>query len=632
MELRTCWPLLAGGILCALSGCSRLQEAALTVDEKLLRAHPLPAEVTVGQQRLQTLVAADKPARDELDRQWQERVALRTMTCTQGLSISRWASVDEVRGLPIDKACLREQDQGLQELVAYRTLGRLLQAPPLRPRVPLGKPALLNAQGQVGLSWAVTAAQAGVAVAGTWGQGKAVAVDLAAGQVLSDLPRQVGGADEVTVSPNGRVIGVSASSQPSALIAAEQGDVFWQPADETRVRAWLPDVGAVLLSRGKGPQLVVVDLTTGKSQPLFEGPKGSSSVATVAVLDGTPSRLAVALDGTVQLYALQRQGQKLEIRLVKTLVLNNSRGPVLSPLVPLRGGRLLAFASPSGLAWLDLESGDNGVWVAQPLRFGVLAKLSERALLVVAPDLRGSGPRHFSFDVEDQTLAPATLPADAALQSSTDGRLVLRSYGKVWIGDAVALDAPQSLQSALAPYEDWRLEQQVARAVRGLQTDEIQPAPAAVTAPAPTAWPAAAAARAAPLLPRLPAGIQVHTIGVYEGERSASVGQPVRPVRVVLRPSPRPMVLVLSSYEAVSWQVTNLGAQVEAVLVSSYNPSTVSGLAGVSVQQIGRVYAYEATSPDYKRLRDLVERYTGTAEHGSFQGRYSGASFSVGGR
>ncbi|TXI18782.1 MAG: hypothetical protein E6Q67_11375 [Roseateles sp.] len=631
MELRKLWPVLAGGILCALSGCSRLQEAALTVDEKLLRAHPLPAEVSVGQQRLQALVAADKPARDELDRQWQERVALRTMTCTQGLSISRWASIDEVRGLPIDKACLREQDQGLQDLLAYRTLGRLLQAPPLRPRVPLGEPALLNAQGQVGLSWAVTAAKAGVAVAGAWGQGKAVAVDLAAGQVLSDLPRQVGGADEVSVSPNGRVIGVSASNQPSVLIAAELGDVFWQSADETRVRAWLPDVGAVLLSKGKGPQLVVVDLTTGKSQPLFEGPKGSSSVATVAVLDGTPSRLAVALDGTVQLYALQRQAQKLELRLVKTMALSNSRGPVLSPLVPLRGGRLLAFASPTGLAWLDLETGDNGVWITQPVRFGVLAKLSERALLVVAPDLGGSGPRHFSFDVEDQTLAPATVPAEAVLQSSTDGRLVLRSYGKVWIGDAVALEAPQSLKSALAPYEDWRLEQQVARAVRGLQADEMQPAPAAVMAPV-TAGRPAAAARAAPLLPRLPAGTQVHTIGVYEGERAVSAGQSARAVRVVLRPSPRPMVLVLSSYETVSWQVTNLGAQVEAVLVSGYNPSTVNGLPGVSVQQIGRLYAYEATSPDYRRLRDLVERYTGTAEHGSFQGRYSGASFSVGGR
>ena len=103
-------------------------------------------------------------------------------------------------------------------------------------------------------------------------------------------------------------------------------------------------------------------------------------------------------------------------------------------------------------------------------------------------------------------------------------------------------------------------------------------------------------------------------------------------VRVVVRPSSRPIVLVLASYEPVNWIVVNGGARISAVLFSGYHPSNVSGAGSAPVLRIGSRYAFSAASAEYAQLRQAVAQYTGPREIRSFQGSYTGAEFSVGGQ
>jgi hypothetical protein len=92
------------------------------------------------------------------------------------------------------------------------------------------------------------------------------------------------------------------------------------------------------------------------------------------------------------------------------------------------------------------------------------------------------------------------------------------------------------------------------------------------------------------------------------------------------------VVLVLTSYEPVNWNVeADPGARISAVLLGGYNPSQVSGTRGVPQIDIGRVYAYQQGADGYGALEAAVARRTGKRIK-TFQGRYSGESFVVGGR
>ena len=94
----------------------------------------------------------------------------------------------------------------------------------------------------------------------------------------------------------------------------------------------------------------------------------------------------------------------------------------------------------------------------------------------------------------------------------------------------------------------------------------------------------------------------------------------------------RPIVLVLSSYEPISWRIAGArAANLRAILLSGYSPSTVSGEEGVQVVQIGKQYTYERGGSGFHELQREVIRRTGSGIE-TFQGKYSGSSFIVGGR
>jgi hypothetical protein len=126
---------------------------------------------------------------------------------------------------------------------------------------------------------------------------------------------------------------------------------------------------------------------------------------------------------------------------------------------------------------------------------------------------------------------------------------------------------------------------------------------------------------------------QVVAVSVYEAvamNAPSASGAPGQ-VSVLVRPTLRPVVLVLSSHQTVLWRVDVLpGADLAAVLLSGYGESTVAGAGNAPVSSIGGYYAFKRGSAEFKHLEDEVLRCTGRNIE-NFQSVYAGDSFEVGG-
>ncbi len=138
-----------------------------------------------------------------------------------------------------------------------------------------------------------------------------------------------------------------------------------------------------------------------------------------------------------------------------------------------------------------------------------------------------------------------------------------------------------------------------------------------------------------PLLTDIPSNAQVAMVGVYQAPRgsssvSGSGARQAGSVSITVGSGSTPLVLVLTSYESVRWNVKNTGGRkIAAVLLSGYSESEVAGLTNTKILKIGSGYAYKVDSPEYNRLKIDVSRYVSNPVT-SFQGRYEGQEFSVG--
>jgi hypothetical protein len=133
-------------------------------------------------------------------------------------------------------------------------------------------------------------------------------------------------------------------------------------------------------------------------------------------------------------------------------------------------------------------------------------------------------------------------------------------------------------------------------------------------------------------LSRLARSAQVEAVSVYEAVamRAPSMPQQLGPVRVRIRRTARPVVLVLSSHQTVEWQLElEPQADLEAVLMSGYGESTVSGAGTALVTSIGGFYAFKRGSAEFRHLEDEVLRCTGRNIE-NFQSVYAGHAFEIG--
>lgn len=127
--------------------------------------------------------------------------------------------------------------------------------------------------------------------------------------------------------------------------------------------------------------------------------------------------------------------------------------------------------------------------------------------------------------------------------------------------------------------------------------------------------------------------LRVEAIGVYEGSYARQRGFQEHlqgTVEIVVGDVREPLALVLSSYEAVQWNIQQQRrGSVKYVLLNSYYPSTVVGADGAEIIRFNTSHPYSIQHQDYHRFKRAVVAQL-KQELRQFQGSYQGASFSIG--
>lgn len=125
---------------------------------------------------------------------------------------------------------------------------------------------------------------------------------------------------------------------------------------------------------------------------------------------------------------------------------------------------------------------------------------------------------------------------------------------------------------------------------------------------------------------------QPEPVSVYEAVAKSVTPAHAVPesVRVEVRARFRPLVLVLSSHQAVSWELTLVpDVQLCAVLLAGSGDSRVIGAKGVPVSSIGGFYAFKRGSEEFRHLEREVMRCVGR-DIETFHSSYAAESFQIG--
>ncbi|MES2994172.1 MAG: hypothetical protein V4844_22310 [Pseudomonadota bacterium] len=639
-----------------MTACTRIQEAALAVEDKVNSAYPMAPETRVAQERLVLLLEGDPKGLAHFKSQRDTRLSLRALTCSKSASIGRFDSIAAVRSLELDRACFQEQDKELQKFYGVRTIGLLLAQPPLRPLRPLGPSSVVSPGKLASLSTGAFARDAGVALVQDV-RGDAALVQIPGGTMVSQMPLQgVSVAPAAKVSPNGRVVGTGdGRRQGMTFYEAETGTRIWQSAEAAGMLAWLPEVSALVLAGLDGSTL----LADGQDGTIVAHPMSPRHSSFAMSMPAHPGRLLIGTARELSLIDHVRGPSGVSTNLVKQFSIPSGHGITSGNLIPMRSGKSVLFASMRDIGWLDLDSGRSGIWRSAPY-FGIpFAKLDETHVMVDSIGDDAVSTKTWSFDIDNEMVAPVAAGATRGLLIDAGDRIgFMRRGNQLWVGDQIETGDASKIESVVADYEFRlqlkKLEQQsepastlpaaVARQdLMAMHGGEAARAAAMATAGARAALEAARATGrsgnekpSTPGLGGVPADAQVHVVGVYEGRSKtrragSSSGHPLGEINVTLRGTGRPMVLVLTSYEPVEWKVVNAGSQLAAVLLSGYHASSVKGAGNVPVLRIGSEYAYSSASPGYLKLRSAVARYAGAREIRSFQGGYTGTDFIVGG-
>lgn len=618
-------------VFCLLvSGCSKISEIMMPVSAKVNAAFPPDAEIRIAQENLATLLRQDAAAEEAFKEQWASRMDLRARNCSQGLSIGRFDTLAQVNALPIDRGCLNAQDAQLLQYLGIRQVAFRLAQTALRPLAPLSGTTIVPSIDGAQIYSAETASDAGVAVVrGT--RGELMSAEIPGGRKIAVLSLTPEAGYQMSVSPNGRVAALQTVNNGVVFIDTETGNKLWTTRDIRRFHAWLPEVSAALVNDAKTGALSLIDFQAGKIEV---HPVALRNTTWAVRYTKAPSRMLVGSHRDFTLIEHTRDASGIHATATREFQITQGRGVTSSEPTLMLDGKAIVFVSSRDLMMVDLESGQETLWQTADFLNNSYAKLSETTLLV---DSRMAGSIYTKpqvFDIKAATLAPVdSEDGRSGILSALDGRngYMRRNSNGILFAGEVKAGTPEPLDTLLASFN---LEKQLAKLAAEEKAAEMAAARPAYGAAYPPSAPAAVSASNS-IIAALSRDAQVEAIGVYQGKTGASVassgGRKPGTVEVRVRRSVKPTVLVLSSYEPVRWHVMpEPGAKIAAVLVSGYYASQVTGTGNARIVTTGSSYAYKQDSPQYKALNRDVMRWTGKGI-GVFQGRYEGASFSVGG-
>lgn len=670
-------------------------DAHLSASDKINKAFPPSAEVRISLENLESLIPADDESLKSFKSNYESRLALKALTCSQGNSVSRFDSIEKVKKLTIDRDCLKEQDEQLQQLIGMKLVGFRLAQDALRPIVKLGSPSIIPNPDGIEITMGKSASKAGVAVL-RGSRNEFVSVEIPNGNKISSLPTMSEASrGSFLLSPNGRILAVSMNNKGIRFIDNETGQDLWNANDISNIEAWLPEVQAALVRNNKDGknEISLIDFKEGKIKS-YSSPNHNPLPWALRVSE-SPSRVLVGIHTDFTLFENTRSANGVEGSIVKTFSIKSNRGINQPTPILMLDGKAIAFATTdSNFMLINLETGEEKVFESREFLLSrMFAKLNEETLLVDSYNHSGgrSAYRSWALNIKNSTLAPVeTTEANTGEMYALDGRIgfMRKDNQKMWIGDELKIGKPESLETIIAgrklemqlaaleneermakaredamraAQEISRVQQQMGmKGVAGANATQLREkilmdqlkqmernrygsvsAPVASmtesfsTAPSPPpTYNYGAIANEAKkqailtatnrMLGNLPSNAKVEAVGVYETKDRSPAG-----ISVIVKKSSQPLVLMLSAYEPVKWNIIKEpGANLVAIIASGYNLPEVTG-AGATKTIIKRgSYAYQPSGSGYEALSNDAIMWTGKPIS-KFQGTYGGTVFVV---
>lgn len=595
-----------------LAGCD-LRERFVNAEDRINAAVPMGIDVRQARERLADQLVTTGGDRAQLDNAWQGRLRARALSCSPDFTPTWRHSSDEVRAAVGNKACFAEFDRKLTRWIGAQRVRLLLS----QAALPVGEVSpSLTLSGQL----AGASSQAPVGVVSSGDGFELVALDSG-----RSLFKERGSGGTLSLSPNGRLFVQTLSGGVSRIRAVEGGETLLELADARSVH-WLASWFVGVRSASNKPSYLL-SLNTAEEAPVVVNSFGSHGNDVLLPVPGNSGRFnLLTFPGLYQLEGKEAAG-KFSVTVVA------EKPGVQSSLmsIGIGAGRL----SSDGRFWLldrsgsflrlDLSSLEVQETNFQPLHVDTAVPTSrpDQFVLELRAPMEAANPgaqTKYLYDTTAGTLA--RLEGADAQRPLTYlggiGRLARVSSPTVWLLDKLETAAPQAVSDVI----NAQLEE-----VNQARLNKVQLEQQRVAA-------SPALQQGSPLLPYV-RDAQVEGIGIYEpAERTAQPGQSrsAGRVTVTVRRSAQPLVLVLTSYEPVQWQLRlEPGARLGAVLVGGYYDSTVQGAGEARVLKIGSHYAYQQDSAGFAALQREVARWAGRPIS-LFQGNYRGSSFSVGGR
>lgn len=603
--------LLAG---LSLAGCDFKQATLLSPEDRITAAFPVSESARSARGVL--LDQADEGQKKDLAAEFERRLRLRALLCAKGYAPSWLTSPDDIRKTINDGACFTSVDADITRWLSLRRLGLILAKPPLRA-VPPSPPEFTLADGSI--QTAKFASKAAMALVAT-SQDLEV-LDLSSGKTLLREPR--GSTMPLAMSSNGRVFVTGDGSQVKVR-ESETGTVLLELPGVRSEQFVLADERTLFFTRSdnrsESSGLVLADLGSGKEVPVNVVKNGLQMVLPVA--RSKDQYVLMAWRGTYKI-EVQRDKAEPEVRLLAEKPLDGLS--ISSNHNCLTADESACFiVSGKGLSVISLDTLDIQTTSFDPFSIQAVMPTGDKDTLFVYGYMPGGdGQRMFTFNTGTQTISMVDkdkLPGSRLVYVPSLHKLAQLNDNKIAVlMTGLPAGSPVSLSAFLAEAVDLANQRKL-EAFEKQQAMEAQAAAAIANTPV---------ARAA-------ADAQIEGVGVYQGTAiqsgsRSSDGRRIGAIDVRVRPSAKPIVLVLSSYEAVRWNViVEPGARLATVLLSSYGASQVVGAGAVRVVQIGTTYAYKLGSSEYDALNQDVKKWTGKGM-GIFQGRYEGSTFSVGG-
>lgn len=606
----------ATAMLCmGLVGCDLNQVLTLTPEDRINAAFPVTDAVRNARASLTEM--APQEQRKDIDTQFNIRLRLRALGCAKTYSPAWLTSLDEIRKNVGEQSCFSETDEGISRWLSLRRVGLILAQPALKP-APTNVPAFIVADDYI--QAVQFAANAGVALITT---SKAVAVvDFEANKPI--FRGEKGHFNSGTISPNGRLF-TTGEGEGLNIRDAQSGATL---VDLKTVRAsdfqWL-DERTLFYKRNDSGKAVLVDLPSGTELPL---PMVNGSVQRVVRVPKVENQYVMFSGRAINKVEVLRNKPEPEVKLLAEKINTGVSWSSSNSGVTADGATYFSVNGKLTLVALSTLEIENISIESFYLQSAVAAPDADKLILTgqVQPSY-GESARDLIFSIGNRTVASidrTKLPSQRYLHIPSLQRHGVLSESKI----AVLDELPTTGTMPLAQFISETLEVVNQRKLEAFeqqeQMQESMQQRALIASPG-------FSEGSSPVQGR---DVQVEAVGVYQGSLGGSrVGDArgARSVEVRIRRSSRPMVLVLSSYASVRWVlVPDPGVRLAAVLLSGYEPSQVIGAGAARVVTLGRNYAYQQDSSEYKALNLETMRWAGKGI-GFFQGRYEGSSFQVGG-